>query len=71
MSTMPSQIEYRPAVVSDALRLSVLFQQVYIKTYGTEGVTTEFARFIVRQFAVEKIEKTMLEDPGSLIVGGI
>ena len=31
-----------------------------METYGTEGVTYEFANFIEQQFALEKIEKDLL-----------
>ena len=39
-----SQIEYRKANSSDIVKLSVLFKQVYIATYGVEGVSDEFAK---------------------------
>lgn len=51
-----SQIEYRKANSSDIVKLSVLFKQVYIATYGVEGVSDEFANFITKQFAPERLE---------------
>jgi GNAT superfamily N-acetyltransferase len=65
---MQDEIIIRRAVPSDSLRLSVLYKQVYIQTYGTEGVTTEFANFITKQFAVEKIERTIRDHPESISV---
>ncbi len=68
MQSLIDQITYRPAVESDAIRLSVLFKQVYIQTYATEGVTNEFANFITRQFAVERMSDLIAKHPVCLIV---
>ena len=65
---MNHEIIFRPAVPGDALRLSFLFQHVYIDTYGTEGITTEFANFMSRRFAPERIEGLIAADPGLLTV---
>lgn len=65
---MNEQLIYRNAVPEDAKKLSILYKQVYIQTYGTEGVSDEFANFIVKQFAVEKIEKTIRTQPDTLLV---
>lgn len=65
---MNDTITYRNALMEDALKLSVLYKQVYIQTYGTEGVSDEFARFITGQFAVERLEDTILRYPGHIIV---
>jgi diamine N-acetyltransferase len=65
---MKEEIIIRKALPSDSLRLSVLYKQVYIQTYGTEGVTTEFANFITKQFSVEKIETTINKHPGNISV---
>jgi diamine N-acetyltransferase len=62
------EIIIRKAELSDSLRLSVLYKQVYIQTYGTEGISTEFANFITKQFAVEKIESTINTHPGNISV---
>lgn len=67
MQSLIDQITYRPAVEADALRLSVLFKQVYIQTYATEGVTTEFANFITRQFAVERMSDLIAKEPACII----
>ncbi len=40
---------------SDSKLLSVLFRTVYINTYGTKGITNEFANFIENQFSPDKI----------------
>jgi len=65
---MEHEINYRYAVATDALRLSILFQTVYITTYGVDGVTNEFANFIVRRFSVNYIEDKIARYPQSLIV---
>jgi GNAT superfamily N-acetyltransferase len=65
---MNNEFTYRKAEIADALRLSVLYKQVYIQTYGTDGVSTEFANFITKQFSVERIENTLSTEPDSLFV---
>ncbi|MEI8280161.1 MAG: GNAT family N-acetyltransferase [Bacteroidota bacterium] len=65
---MNNSFTYRAAVISDALRLSVLFQQTYMHTYGTEGVTTEYANFITSRFSIAHIEHTITSYPGNIIV---
>lgn len=62
------EIVFRKAVSSDSLQLSVLFKQVYIQTYDTEGVTAESSIYINKQFSVEKIEDTIINSPGNIIV---
>jgi ribosomal protein S18 acetylase RimI-like enzyme len=65
---MNKDIVYRNAVPDDCLKLSILYKQVYIQTYGTEGVSDEFAHFISQQFAVERLEQTIKALPGNIIV---
>jgi GNAT superfamily N-acetyltransferase len=65
---MTKDIIYRKAEYGDALKLSILYQQVYIQTYGTEGVSDEFANFISRQFAVERLEHLILNQSENIIV---
>jgi ribosomal protein S18 acetylase RimI-like enzyme len=65
---MKKEIVYRKAVPTDALLLSILFQQVYISTYGTDGVTREYATFITKRFASGYIENTIKTSPDSIIV---
>jgi len=59
---------YRKAQIQDVLRISVLFKQVYIQTYATDGITHEFANFITKKFSRENIEQTIAAGPDSLIV---
>ncbi|MBC2844105.1 GNAT family N-acetyltransferase [Winogradskyella flava] len=61
-------ITIRKAVIEDSRKLSILYKQVYIKTYGTDGVSDEFANFIVEQFSVSRIEKTIASNPNHIIV---
>jgi diamine N-acetyltransferase len=65
---MTKDIIYRKAQYADALKLSVLYKQVYIQTYGAEGVSDEFANFITRQFAVERLERIIKEHPENITV---
>ena len=62
------QIEYRKADLSDATKLSVLFKQVYIATYGIEGVSDEFANFITKQFSIERLENLIKNQNENLVV---
>lgn len=65
---MKSDIHYRIAHRDDSKKLSILFKQVYIQTYGIEGVSDEFANFITKQFSVERIENTIRQNPNCMIV---
>lgn len=65
---MSPDIVYRPAISQDVVKLSILYQQVYIHTYGVEGISDEFAHFITRQFAVERLEQIIGEQPGTITV---
>jgi diamine N-acetyltransferase len=65
---MTKDIIYRKAQSADALKLSILYKQVYIQTYGTEGVSDEFANFVTRQFAAERLEHIILNHPENIMV---
>lgn len=65
---MSTEIIYRSAVPADVKKLSILYKQVYIQTYGTEGVSDEFANFITVQFAVERLQQIIQQHPGTIIV---
>ncbi len=58
----------RNAVPQDVIKLSILYKQVYIQTYGTEGVSDEFANFITVQFAPERLAEIIQHDPELIIV---
>jgi GNAT superfamily N-acetyltransferase len=61
-------IVYRQAILADASKLSVLFKQVYIQTYATEGVSDELVDFMNPMFDVEKLQDKITHQPESLIV---
>lgn len=61
-------ISFGKALLSDALRISVLYKTVYIQTYGAEGITFESASFITKRFSNEQIEKTIMGTSNELIV---
>ena len=58
----------RRATPHDRKKLSILFKTVYIQTYGTEGVSDEFANFITEQFSTARLEKITREHPDNIIV---
>ncbi|MEZ4855830.1 MAG: GNAT family N-acetyltransferase [Gelidibacter sp.] len=63
-----NDLVYTYAKLSDALRLSLLFQTVYVQTYGDEGITFETTNYLTQRFSVAHIEKTIQKDPSQLIV---
>jgi ribosomal protein S18 acetylase RimI-like enzyme len=65
---MTPEFIYRKAIPADAKKLSVLYKTVYIQTYGVEGVSDEFANFITKQFAVERLTQLIQEQPDNIIV---
>lgn len=62
------EIHYRKANLSDVIKLSILFKQVYIATYGVEGVSDEFSNFITKQFSIERLENLIKKSPDNMIV---
>ncbi len=62
------KIIYRKANPTDVIKLSVLFKTVYIQTYGTEGVSDEFANFITKQFSVERLQDLIVNNSDRIIV---
>jgi ribosomal protein S18 acetylase RimI-like enzyme len=65
---MQDEIQYRDAIPSDAERLSLLFANVYIHTYGFAGVSNEYAHYALPQFSVERIRNKIIAHPGYIIV---
>ncbi len=65
---MKTEILYRKANLSDVKKLSILFKQVYIQTYGIEGVSDEFANFITKQFSEERLQHLIETSSDCLIV---
>lgn len=63
-----SILKIYPAKASDSKLLSVLFKTVYIETYGTEGITYEFANFIKHQFSHTQIERDIESESSELWV---
>ena len=64
---MKNNLVYRKVTASDALKLSVLYKTVYIQTYGKEGVSDEFANFITKQFAPERLTEIISKYPDNII----
>ena len=65
---MRKEINYRQANLSDIKKLSILFKQVYIQTYGKEGVSDEYANFITKQFSEERLKELIIQHSDCLIV---
>ncbi len=65
---MQHSIVYRPAQLADLQKLSVLYKQVYIQTYATEGVSDELVTFMNPMFSIERLENTISTQPDSIIV---
>lgn len=65
---MEKEIKYRYAVPTDALRLSILFQTVYMTTYGFDGVSTEYANFVSQRFAPQYLQNIIINEPHCIIV---
>jgi len=65
---MKHKIIYRKANQTDSIKLSILFKTVYIQTYGTEGVSNEFANFIIDHFSVRRLRNLIENNPDALIV---
>jgi ribosomal protein S18 acetylase RimI-like enzyme len=65
---MEQPIIYRKANATDVVKLSILFKQVYIQTYGVEGVSDEFANFITKQFSIERLHDLIETNPDTVIV---
>ncbi len=63
-----TEIIYRKANLTDVNKLSILLKQVYIQTYGTEGVSDEFANFILMKFDPERLHSLIAKDPDLFIV---
>ena len=53
------QFIIRPPHKEDVLQLSILLKQVYIDTYGVEGVSAEFANYIDQEFSTERLIKNL------------
>lgn len=65
---MNTMITYGKARIADVVRLSLLFQQVYLQTYALEGITFEFAHFIQKRFSPRVLEDLIQNEPARLLV---
>ena len=65
---MNNEIIIRLANKTDVKKLSILYKTVYIQTYGTEGVSDEFANFITKQFSEDRIEQLILDGSNTIVV---
>ena len=64
-------INIRKVDLGDALNLAVLKQQVWIATYAVEGIRTEFSDYVLSEFTIENIRKTILNNNKFIYVAEI
>ncbi|MHC1774464.1 MAG: N-acetyltransferase family protein [Lentimicrobium sp.] len=60
-------LSIRQAEPGDVPNLTVLKQQVWIATYATEGIRTEFSRYVLDEFTEENTRR-QIEDERKLIL---
>ncbi|TVQ07590.1 MAG: GNAT family N-acetyltransferase [Bacteroidetes bacterium] len=53
------EIIIREAKKSDINNLAVLKQQVWISTYADEGVTAQFSEYVLSEYSIENIRKSI------------
>ena len=53
------KIEIRKAELRDINNLAVLKQQVWISTYAKEGILDEFSRYVISEYSVENVKKSI------------
>lgn len=61
----------RHARIDDAKKLSILYKTVYIHTYGFEGVSDEYANFIIERFSPDYLGSKIVENQGIQIVADL
>jgi GNAT superfamily N-acetyltransferase len=72
-------MQIRKATPNDIYNLAVLKQQVWIATYAEEGIRTELSKYVLSEFTIENIRKTiqdtsrvmLIAETGSHLVGCI
>ncbi len=62
------EISFRKPPTEDALRISLLFKQVYLQTYAKEGISHEFANFISKKFSPEAVAQNIERSDQSLLI---
>ena len=58
----------RLATSSDANNLSALATQVFLHTYGTEGVTDDLSAFVLREFAPDAFLRAIADTSRAIVV---
>jgi len=61
-------LDIRKAYLTDKESVAVLKQQVWISTYATEGISEEFANYVLSEFSVENISKTLSDKDKQVLV---
>ena len=52
-------VNIRQATLADAKNLTILKQQVWVATYAVEGIKKEFSDYLLKEFTLEKTEKSI------------
>jgi len=55
------EILVKKAGLNDLNNLAVLKQQVWISTYATEGIIEEFSKYVLSEYSVENIKKSITD----------
>ena len=55
------EISIKKAKPTDLNNLAVLKQQVWISTYATEGLVEEFSSYVLSEYSVEKVRKSLTD----------
>lgn len=56
------KITIREATQADLKSLAVLKQQVWISTYATQGITEEFSNYVLSEYSVENVSRTISDN---------
>jgi ribosomal protein S18 acetylase RimI-like enzyme len=68
MTSLPNDIELRPATTADALCLGALATQVFFGTYATEGIWPGIAREALAHFSIEAMAARIAAPDSEFIV---
>ncbi|WP_109435358.1 MULTISPECIES: GNAT family N-acetyltransferase [Aquimarina] len=66
-----NEVTFGKAKLSEALQISILMKTVNVQSYATDGIRLEMATYIDERFSPKYLEKTIKNNPNSLIVAYI
>jgi len=65
------EIVIRRAESSDLFNLAVLKQQVWISTYATEGLTDVFSGYVLSEYSIENVSKSITDKNRLILIAAI